>query len=35
VRLVELDGELASYPGLAGMVAEIVDEDRAEYLEKA
>ncbi|GAA5159404.1 ATP-dependent DNA helicase RecG [Pseudonocardia eucalypti] len=34
-RLVAADPFLEQHPGLAGMVAEIVDEDRAEYLEKA
>ncbi|MDQ2708396.1 MAG: ATP-dependent DNA helicase RecG [Actinomycetota bacterium] len=34
-RLVVDDPALAARPGLAGMVAEIVDEERAEYLEKA
>jgi ATP-dependent DNA helicase RecG len=34
-RLVAGDPSLAGNPGLAAMVAEIVDEDRAEYLEKA
>ena len=33
--LVVDDPALSRYPGLAGMVAEIVDIDRAEYLEKA
>jgi ATP-dependent DNA helicase RecG len=33
--LVAEDPALARYPGLAGMVAEIIDVDRAEYLEKA
>ena len=33
--LVAEDPFLTEHPGLAGMVAEIVDEERAEYLEKA
>jgi ATP-dependent DNA helicase RecG len=33
--LVAEDPTLTEHPGLAGMVAEIVDEERAEYLEKA
>jgi ATP-dependent DNA helicase RecG len=33
--LVADDPVLSRYPGLAGMVAEIIDIDRAEYLEKA
>jgi ATP-dependent DNA helicase RecG len=33
--LVAADPTLAGHPGLAGMVAEIVAEERAEYLEKA
>jgi ATP-dependent DNA helicase RecG len=33
--LVARDPTLAAHPGLAGMVAEIVAEERAEYLEKA
>jgi ATP-dependent DNA helicase RecG len=34
-RLVEDDPALAGSPGLAAMVAAIVDDERAEYLEKA
>ncbi|MBO0875350.1 MAG: hypothetical protein J2P19_18360, partial [Pseudonocardia sp.] len=34
-RLVADDPSLRRHPGLAGMVAEIIDEERAEYLEKA
>jgi ATP-dependent DNA helicase RecG len=34
-RLVQDDPALAAYPGLAAMVADIVDDERAEYLEKA
>nr|MBA2324563.1 ATP-dependent DNA helicase RecG [Pseudonocardiales bacterium] len=34
-RLVADDPALSRHPGLAGMVAEIVDDERAEYLEKA
>jgi ATP-dependent DNA helicase RecG len=34
-RLVEADPKLARSPGLAAMVADIVDDERAEYLEKA
>jgi ATP-dependent DNA helicase RecG len=34
-ELVAEDPTLAEHPGLAAMVAEIVDEERAEYLEKA
>ena len=34
-RLVVDDPELRRYPGLAAMVADIVDEERAEYLQKA
>ncbi|HEX7658810.1 MAG TPA: ATP-dependent DNA helicase RecG [Pseudonocardiaceae bacterium] len=33
--LVAEDPELARHPGLAGMVADLVPEDRAEYLEKS
>ena len=33
--LVSADPELAEHPGLAGMVAALVAEDRAEYLDKA
>lgn len=33
--VVAADPELAGHPGLARMVAELVDEDRAEYLEKS
>lgn len=32
--LVEADPSLAAWPGLAAMVADVVDADRAEYLEK-
>jgi ATP-dependent DNA helicase RecG len=35
MRLVSSDPALAGYPGLAAMVADIVDDERAEYLEKA
>jgi ATP-dependent DNA helicase RecG len=35
VALVADDPELARHPGLASMVSEIIDEDGAEYLEKA
>jgi ATP-dependent DNA helicase RecG len=34
-QLIAEDPELARHPGLAAMLAEIVDEERAEYLEKA
>jgi ATP-dependent DNA helicase RecG len=34
-RLIAEDPFLECHPGLAGMLAEIVDEERAEYLEKA
>jgi ATP-dependent DNA helicase RecG len=34
-ELVAEDPTLTEHPGLAAMVAEIVDEERAEYLEKA
>jgi ATP-dependent DNA helicase RecG len=34
-RIVAEDPDLTGHPGLAGMVAEIVDTERAEYLEKA
>ncbi|MER7010143.1 ATP-dependent DNA helicase RecG [Saccharopolyspora sp. NPDC000359] len=34
-RVVEADPTLHDHPGLARMVAEVVDEDRAEYLEKS
>jgi ATP-dependent DNA helicase RecG len=34
-RLVEADPTLVRSPGLAAMVADIVDDERAEYLEKA
>ena len=34
-RSVADDPELARHPGLASMVSEIIDEDGAEYLEKA
>ncbi|HET9143597.1 ATP-dependent DNA helicase RecG [Actinophytocola sp.] len=33
--LVAFSPQLAEFPGLARMVADLVDEDRAEYLEKA
>jgi ATP-dependent DNA helicase RecG len=33
--LVADDPALSHYPGLAAMVADIIDKDRAEYLEKA
>jgi ATP-dependent DNA helicase RecG len=35
IELVTEDPELADHPGLASMVSEIIDEDGAEYLEKA
>ncbi len=35
VALVEEDPELAAHPALAAELAELVDEDRADYLEKA
>jgi ATP-dependent DNA helicase RecG len=35
IELVAEDPELARHPGLASMVSEIIDEDGAEYLEKA
>lgn len=34
-EVVEADPELAAHPGLAGLVAGLLDEERAEYLEKA
>jgi ATP-dependent DNA helicase RecG len=34
-ELVEADPTLAAHSGLAGMVAEVVDDERAEYLEKS
>ncbi len=34
-RLVTADPALRGYPGLAAMVADIVDDERADYLEKA
>ncbi|MEV8442741.1 ATP-dependent DNA helicase RecG [Actinosynnema sp. NPDC051121] len=34
-EVVEADPELTSNPGLAGLVAGLLDEERAEYLEKA
>jgi ATP-dependent DNA helicase RecG len=34
-QLIAEDPELARHPGLAAMLAEIVDEERTEYLEKA
>ena len=34
-RLVDDDPALVRSPGLAAMVADIVDDERAEYLEKA
>ncbi|MEB3366795.1 ATP-dependent DNA helicase RecG [Saccharopolyspora mangrovi] len=34
-RFVTADPELREHPGLARMVAEVVDEERAEYLEKS
>ena len=33
--VVEADPDLARHPGLAGLVAGLLDEERAEYLEKA
>ncbi|AOS65286.1 ATP-dependent DNA helicase RecG [Actinoalloteichus hymeniacidonis] len=33
-KLVAADPSLSEHPGLAGMVADLVDEDRAEYLQK-
>ena len=35
VALVDSDPELESHPGLAGAVAQLVDAERAEYLEKS
>ncbi|MDQ2586225.1 ATP-dependent DNA helicase RecG [Saccharothrix yanglingensis] len=34
-EVVEADPDLADHPGLAGLVAGLLDEERAEYLEKA
>ncbi|WP_433264182.1 helicase-related protein [Actinosynnema sp. CS-041913] len=34
-RVVDADPELAEHPGLAALVAGLLDEERAEYLEKA
>ncbi|RKT57101.1 helicase-related protein [Saccharothrix australiensis] len=34
-RVVDADPELAAHPGLASLVAGLLDEERAEYLEKA
>ncbi|WP_158843244.1 ATP-dependent DNA helicase RecG [Saccharothrix deserti] len=34
-EVVEADPELAAHPGLAGLVAGLLDDERAEYLEKA
>jgi len=34
-RVVDADPELTAHPGLAGLVAGLLDEERAEYLEKA
>ncbi|MCP2260924.1 ATP-dependent DNA helicase RecG [Streptoalloteichus tenebrarius] len=34
-RIVAADPDLVEHPGLARMVAELVDDERAEYLEKA
>ncbi|TQM83329.1 ATP-dependent DNA helicase RecG [Saccharothrix saharensis] len=34
-EVVEADPELTGHPGLAGLVAGLLDEERAEYLEKA
>lgn len=34
-ELVDGDPTLAAHPGLAGMVAELVDDERAEFLEKS
>jgi ATP-dependent DNA helicase RecG len=34
-EVVEADPELAAHPGLAGLVAGMLDDERAEYLEKA
>jgi ATP-dependent DNA helicase RecG len=33
-EIVTKDPALAAYPGLAHMIADVVDSDRAEYLEK-
>jgi ATP-dependent DNA helicase RecG len=35
LEIVEKDPELGTFPGLAHMIADIVDEDRVEYLEKS
>jgi ATP-dependent DNA helicase RecG len=35
LEIVEKDPELGNFPGLAQMIADIVDEDRVEYLEKS
>ncbi|MEO6089922.1 MAG: helicase-related protein, partial [Umezawaea sp.] len=34
-QVVDADPDLAAHPGLAGLVAGLLDEERAEYLEKA
>jgi ATP-dependent DNA helicase RecG len=34
-EVVEADPDLVRHPGLAGLVAGLLDEERAEYLEKA
>ncbi|MEU3271647.1 ATP-dependent DNA helicase RecG [Saccharomonospora sp. NPDC006951] len=34
-RIVEQDPSLTEHPGLAGMVSEVIDTDRAEYLDKS
>ncbi len=34
-QVVEADPDLAAHPGLAGLVSGLLDEERAEYLEKA
>ncbi|WNV89953.1 ATP-dependent DNA helicase RecG [Umezawaea sp. Da 62-37] len=34
-QVVEADPDLTAHPGLAGLVAGLLDEERAEYLEKA
>ncbi|PRY42735.1 ATP-dependent DNA helicase RecG [Umezawaea tangerina] len=34
-QVVEADPDLVAHPGLAGLVAGLLDEERAEYLEKA
>jgi ATP-dependent DNA helicase RecG len=33
--IVGTDPTLAAFPGIAGMVSELVDDERAEYLEKS